>query len=125
MAEESDAYRSIVAFVMPANKDPYTVEWSIPPRSSHLHFRRLVELIEETIGGRLSHYSVLARLQPGEEFRDVDLFVNDEPGELPLNMAATIIYRESMRARYPDHHPHEQELFVYGGAVLFGQKVWQ
>jgi hypothetical protein len=58
------------------------------------------------------------------EYRD--MFV-DEIGhakDLPLNEAATVIYRNNVLVHEPGKYRPEELPYIVGDAILFGRKVW-
>lgn len=73
--------------------------------------------------------SVLADFDEGENYRALDMFVDDEGllKSLRRNEAATTIYRRAnlmgRSALPPAKHP-EQLLFIVGTVVLFDRRVW-
>ncbi len=89
------------------------------------------DVLEKTIrpildGHDLEHVSVLADFLDGTDYRRADMFV-DETGSLrglPMNEAATVIYRRAWMMRYPRSNPAELP-YIYGTAVIFNRIVWR
>lgn len=82
-------------------------------------FGEVKRLIEDTVGGRLEHVTVL--------FNGVrsDMFVHDHSainGSVP-NMAATQIYRAATMERVPGTPP-ESLPGIFGVAIVFDQIIW-
>lgn len=87
---------------------------------------RLNELLTPLLDGAdLEHVSVLADFDGGTNFVRSDMFVN-EIGVLeglPLNSAATEIYRRAAMLRAPSREP-ETLPSICGPAILFDRQVW-
>lgn len=91
------------------------IEWSASPGLTALHdlLRPLLD------GGQPEHVTVLW------DGRRADMFV-DEDGvqkRLPVNVAATAIYRAAWLRRNPGTDPNSMPA-IHGTAVLFERIVW-
>lgn len=97
------------------------------PREPGYHALRdlLTPLLD---GAPLEHVAVLADFSGGTDFKRADMFVDElghvrDDGPLPVNGAATAIYRRAALRHSPGTDPDTLPTIV-GPAVLFDRIVW-
>jgi hypothetical protein len=79
------------------------------------------KLIQPHLGdGRIEHVTVLHAGRRHDMFVDEDFQSKD----LPLNVAATAIYRNATLAREPDTDPETLPV-IQGTAILFSDIIWR
>lgn len=116
--------------IIPVDEDPYVAVWHVDPPTSPKHYLSLKAHVEQITGPPWEHVNVFADFHGGQEFKYLDMFVN-EVGRLndilPVNPVATAIYQNNLRC----HDPEELEKvlakgdgWIAGPAVLFEDKVW-
>lgn len=70
-------------------------------------------------GARMEHVTVLLNGKRSDMFVDEFSRIHD----LPLNRAATAIYRANWLSRHPETDPEEMD-WIAGPAVVFSTQVW-
>lgn len=101
------------------------VEWPREPMLAQLRSTILPFLN----GGDLEHVSVLADptfvIGTRGTWRPLDMFVDENFAlkGLPLNDAATVIYRRNWLLQHPGDDPESLDQ-ICGPAVLFSRRVW-
>lgn len=97
------------------------IEWPEDPG-----YQRIKALVEPLLGDkeRLEHVTVLHNDGPADMFvSEMGHMVLTYRVPLPINDAATAIYRAAWMRRHPGDDPHDLPT-IAGVAVLFDRRVW-
>lgn len=88
--------------------------------------KRLHEVVDPFTGRPFEHVNVFHDFDGDGDLRYRDMFVNEHGLELglPLNRAATEIYRHNVLHHKPGTAP-ETMPYIVGTALLFRNKIWK
>lgn len=118
--------RDYIVRVMPVDGEAYNAVWSLPDRDSPRFHTALKAHVAQVTGDQVEHVRVFADFFGGNDFKYLDMFVN-ELGHitgLPLNVMATAIYQHNVKYHEPNvQHPDMPT--IVGPAVLFEEIVWR
>lgn len=115
--------------ILPGGLDAKEFEAALPKEPGYQELNRIIAPLLGGKGTHMEHVSVWADYKNGTDFRQLDMFV-DENGlfnGLPRNEEATTIYRRANQMGLlliPKEDDPETLNFIVGPAVLFSRRVW-
>lgn len=116
-----------VAIIEPG-EEPYAAIWELPELNQPGFHKAMKTKVEAVTGKPCEHVNVFADFHGGQDFRYLDMFVNEHghlmSPPLPYNALATAIYQNNVRVHFPEADIADPTPIV-GAAVLFEEKVWR
>ena len=125
---QSPELQDYCVMMIPHDAEPYVAVWQLPKRESLMFHAALRLAVSQVTGDPVERVRVFADFYGGKKYSYLDMFVNEEggiePDPLPVNVAATAIYRFNVLFHEPGKVEAEDMPVIFGHAVLFEKRVW-